>query len=431
MLTARKYLTAVRFAVAVCPFTLHIVRPAYAGLFDVEIKLTAADARTDDHFGQAVGMSGNRAIVGAPGNDVSGILVLGSAYLFDVTTGDQLFKLTASQPGNQIASDHFGFSTAISGNTAIVGAFSDDEGTGAAYLFDVTTGDQLFKLTASDAETGGGFGFSVDISGNVAIVGAPFDPLEGFGSGSAYLFDVSTGNQLFKITSSDAVTGTTRFGTSVGISGTAAIVGTPSDFAAGDSSGAAYLFDVNTGDQLYKLTASDAAAFDQFGTSVGINDNTAIVGANLDENEGIRSGSAYLFDVSTGDQLFKLTASDAGPDLQQIGSSVAISGNLAIVGAQSDNDGGIRSGSVYVFDVSTGDQLFKLTASDAAAEDSFGHRVGISGNRVIVGAFRDDDAGSGSGSAYLFVPEPSSCALVVVGLICSITISRRERSENE
>ncbi|MEX2214306.1 MAG: PQQ-binding-like beta-propeller repeat protein [Phycisphaeraceae bacterium] len=311
-------------------------------------------------------------------------------------------KLTASDAA---AGDQFGFSVAVSGNTAIVGAFGDDDAgfnSGSAYLFDATTGNQLFRLTASDAAAFDEFGRSVAISGNTAIVGAPGNADAGNASGSAYLFDITTGNQLFKLTASDAA-GTDVFGTSVAISGNTAIVGARQDDDGGSQSGSAYLFDITTGSQLFKLTASDAALGDQFGNSVAISGNTAIVGAVLDDDDGgFSSGSAYLFDISTGNQLFKLTASDAaGSDF--FGSSVAISGNTVIVGAHLNDDAGSQSGSAYLFDITTGNQLFKLTASDAAAGDQFGNSVAISGNTAIVGAFRDDDPGrSDSGSAYLF-----------------------------
>ena len=331
-----------------------------------------------------------------------GIIALSVLSVLPVSaqTINEDLKLTASDAA---AEDQFGVSVAISGTTAIVGARGDDAGSnsGSAYLFDTTTGQQLFKLTASDAAAKDFFGFSVAISGTTAIVGAWQDDDAGTDSGSAYLFDTATGQQIFKLTASDAAA-KDFFGVSVGISGTTAIVGAWRDDDAGADSGSAYLFDTTTGQQLFKLTASDAAAEDAFGWSVAISGTTAIVGAYQDDDAGFGSGSAYLFDTTTGQQLFKLTASDAG-SIDWFGESVSISGTTAIVGAWLDFDpAGLGSGSAYLFDTTTGQQITKITASDAAEFDEFGRSVGISGSSAICGARLDDDAGSGSGSAYVF-----------------------------
>ena len=289
---------------------------SWAGLFDVETKLTASDAAAGDRFGRSLGISGSVAIVGEWRTSY-GVDDYTSAYLFDAdslspTFGDELFKLTASDAG---VGDGFGSSVAIHGNMAIVGARRDDDGgtaSGSAYLFDAdplspTFGDEHFKLTASDAGVGDRFGSSVAIHGNMAIVGAQYDNDGGVDSGSAYLFDVTTGDELLKLTASDAGLDE-HFGSTVAISGSVAIVGKPRDDDGGRVSGAAYVFDADPlsptfGDELFKLTASDAAEFRFFGWSVGISDNTAIVSAEYDDHAGGRSGSAYLFDVTTGNQL--------------------------------------------------------------------------------------------------------------------------------
>ncbi len=108
-----------------------------------------------------------------------------------------------------------------------------------------------------------------------------------------------------------------------------------------------------------------------------------------------------VYGAGLGDELFKLTASDAAAG-DVFGNSVAIGGNTAIVRAEGIDDAGDLSGSAYLYDVSTGYQLFKLTASDAAAGDRFGDSVAVSGNTAVVGALFDADAGGNSGSAYVF-----------------------------
>jgi hypothetical protein len=215
----------------------------------------------------------------------------------------------------------------------------------------------------------------------------------------------------------------------VAISDNYAIIGAyADDNARGGNAGSAYLFDVSTGNQVAKLIAADGAAGDFFGFSVAISGNTAIVGAYQKNDVGLNSGSAYLFDLPSGIQIAKLVPSDAAAG-DYFGFSVAISGNTAIVGAYENDDAGSQSGSAYLFDVSTGTQIAKLTAPDAAAGDFFGQGVWIDGNFAIIGANGDDDAGSNSGSAYLFrIPEPAALFQAGLALVSiSIACHRRPR----
>ena len=159
------------------------------------------------------------------------------------------------------------------------------------------------------------------------------------------------------------------------------------------------------GDQLLKLLPNDGAMSDNFGHSVAISGSTAIVGVWFADGNGAQSGSSYLFDTVTGRQIAKLLPDD-GAAADRFGWSVAISGATAIVGAFEHDDNGTDSGSAYLFDTTTGRQIAKLLASDGAAFDAFGWSVAISpdsiGTTAIVGAWGDDDNGTDSGSAYLF-----------------------------
>jgi hypothetical protein len=261
---------------------------------------------------------------------------------------------------------------------------------------------QQAKLTASDAVIGNGFGESVSISGDTAIVGAVYDDDAGGNSGATYIF-VRSGTswtQQTKLTASDTTVGD-WFGCSVAISGEVAIVGAWRDDDAGDASGSAYIF-VRSGTswtQQSKLIASNTAAYDNFGVSVAISGDTAIIGAFVVDFAYIfvRNGTSWI-------QQAKLTASDAVIG-NGFGESVSISGDTAIVGAVYDDDAGGNSGATYIF-VRSGTswtQQTKLTASDTTVGDWFGCSVAISGEVAIVGAWRDDDAGDASGSAYIFV----------------------------
>lgn len=394
--------------------TLFAVRSASGANGDGVYKLTASDGVTDAEFGWSVGMSGETAIVGAWQDDDNGVRS-GSVYVFDIATGNQLLKILPSD-GN--ANGQFGVSVGINGGKVIVGARGSKtsvNASGAAYVFDIATGTQLMKLTSPHVAGNDYFGWAVDITGNIAIVSAERDSEHGISSGAAYLFDVATGAELFKLTASDAKV-FDSFGISVATDGAKAIVGAYQNRGGTPNFGSAYIFDVATGAQRAKLMPNDAGDFDWFGWSVDISGNTAIVGAPRDDDNGSDSGSAYLFNVTTGAQLAKLTPSD-GFEGDDFGRSVAISGNLAIVGAAGGGDNGVRSGAAYLFDVTTGTQLAKLIAVDGAALDFFGKSVSIDGNRALVGTWLDDDKGMDSGSAYLFssVPEPSPLLLTIYG----------------
>jgi len=337
-------------------------------------------------------------------------------------TANQSAKLTASDAA---ASDEFGISVSISGDVAVIGAPFHLEGgaaTGTAYVyrFDGSTWIEQAKLTAYDGAGGDRFGFSVSISGDVVVVGAYYEDYGGTSSGSAYLFEKPPGGwapmaQTAKLTASDAAADDV-FAWSVSVSGDVAVIGAPYDDDGGTSSGSVYLFEKppggwTTATEDAKLSASDTAVGDAFGVSVCISGEVAVIGAPNDNDGGTYSGSAYLFEKPPGGWVTatedaKLTASDAAAD-DVFGSSVSVSGGLAVIGAHGDDDGGLSSGSAYLFQEPPGGwttmtEDAKFTASDAAAGDSFGSSVSISGELAISGARYDGDAGVNSGSAYLY-----------------------------
>eukprot|EP00729_Bicosta_minor_P004642 gene4642-7883_t len=324
--------------------------------------------------------------------------------------------------------DYFGYSVAISGSTAVVGAYADDDGgsrSGSAYVFRSSDGGatwtEVAKLVASDAKQSANFGYAVAISGSTAVVGAHNAGGDGGSrSGSAYVFQTSDGGatwtEVAKLVASDAAEND-FFGRSVAISGSTVVVGASQGFSAGffgSDSRSAYVFQTSDGGatwtEVAKLVGSDAADWrDYFGRSVAISGSTAVVGAFGDDGSGPDSGSAYVFQTSDGGatwtEVAKLVASDAA-EYDYVGYSVAISGSTAVVGAFGDDGSGPDSGSAYVFQASDGGatwtEVAKLVASDAAEYDYFGRSVAISGSTAVVGAYEDNDGGTNSGSAYVF-----------------------------
>ncbi len=182
------------------------------------------------------------------------------------------------------------------------------------------------------------------------------------------------------------------------------VVGAHGNDDAGNLSGSAYVFDRSQGGannfgEVKKLTASDVAQGDQFGRSVAVSGDTVVVGARFDD-DGESSGSTYVFDRSQGGannfgEIKKLTASDAA-EYDYFGTSVSISGDTVVVGAFEDGDGDNVYGSAFVFDRDQGGannfgEVKKLTASDVVEYAYFGTSVSISGDTVVIGAPRHND----------------------------------------
>ncbi len=226
----------------------------------------------------------------------------GTAYAF-VRSGGTWSEQAQLTPTDPPVNAQFGFSVAVSGDTAVVGAIRDAANlkSGAAYVFDRVGGSwsEPAKLTALDAAEDDEFGYSVAVSGNTAVVGARGDGDKiGDMPGAAYVFvpGGETWVQQAKLTSIDSAAGD-RFGQSVSVSGDTALVGADLNESPISNEGAAYLF-VRTGVSWGlpdKLSAIDAATGDRFGYSVAVSGDTSVVGAILDDDAGSQSGSAYAF----------------------------------------------------------------------------------------------------------------------------------------
>jgi hypothetical protein len=372
-----------------------------------QAKIVAGDATPRDYFGHAVAVSADGAIgiVSAWGRGRG----TGTVYAFSQSGGiwTQQQRLNPSDP---ITGDQFGSSVAVSsdGTTAVVGAESKASSAGAVYVFtrSGSVWTQQQKLTASDSAAGIRLGSSAGLSadGNTLITGARGN---GVGAGAAYVFtrSGSVWSQQQKLTASDAAAGD-YFGSAVAMSGdgATAVAGAP---AKALSTGAVYVFtrSGSVWSQEQKLTASDGAGGDSFGTSVATSSDgsTALVGAS---GKAGYTGAAYAFTRSgvVWTQQAKLTASN-GVAADAFGGHVALSsnGSVAFVSASGklDNTGAIyqftRSGSVWT-------QATETTSTDAADGDTVGSSISTTGTGGVafVGADGDDKY---TGAAYVFVAD--------------------------
>ncbi|KPA12838.1 PKD domain-containing protein [Candidatus Magnetomorum sp. HK-1] len=376
-----------------------------------EQKLLAINGNTDDRFGISSSISGNHAIVGAQYNDEMGSNA-GAAYIYsyDSNGWSQAAKLT---PIDGESNDYFGFSTHISGDYAIIGAYSDDDkatDSGAAYVFqrNGTVWTTTTKLTASDGAASDFMGIAVAISDHFAIVGSYRDDHSYTDQGSAYIFQ-NTGNsfsQTAKLLANDPAT-SDYFGRSVAISANTAIVGAYADDDNGTSSGSAYIFvyDGTNWTQQAKLLPNDGEANDFFGLSVGISGDYAIVGSYYDDDCGSNCGAAYIFkrNATVWSETQKITPPDGLPD-DQFGKQVAISSTHVLIGAHNSEEQGVNSGAAYLYVLNGTSWVFKekLSSPHESAGDIFGASVALSDHHAIVGAEYDDSYGEKSGSAYVY-----------------------------
>ncbi len=363
--------------------------------------------------------------------------------------------------GDGVATDHdqFGWSVAIDGNTAIVGASLDDDGTvvdaGAAYIF-INDGagnwTQQAKLTASilapdntntpadgdtlpdtvkDVQRDEWFGYSVAIHGDVAVVGAPFydkdsgDPAvqDTIDAGAVYIFEriVNTWHLAgrFVVADEEAFAGD-WFGSSVGVYGNTVVVGALSQPRGGqvyilfrDTSGEwKQQFAQTTNETLgtveqKTLLPLNPQLEDWFGQSVSIHKNTIAVGSDGSDVTSTASGSVYVFtrdERSHWNIQAKLTPSDSIA-LSGFGIAVDIDGNELIVGAENADGLAPRSGAAYIFqrDFEGGwAEVAKLSASDGATDDNFGHSVALSLPLAMVGAWNENSNGIQAGASYLY-----------------------------
>ncbi len=260
--------------------------------------LTSPSAQGGGNFGTSVAVSGRTVVVGAVGETVSGDFAAGQAYTFNAKTGTLISTL--SSPNAQ-TDGYFGTSVAVSGRTVVVGALLENasgyEYAGHAYTFNAKTGALISTLTSPNPQGRGVFGTSVAVSGTTVVVGAPFETAAGdLDAGHAYTFNARTGALISTLNSPNAQTDG-YFGSSVAVSGTTVVVGAYGENASGAAfAGHAYTFNAKTGTLISTLNSPNTQTDGYFGNSVAISGKSVVVGSPTEFAFGqSRAGIAYLF----------------------------------------------------------------------------------------------------------------------------------------
>jgi FG-GAP repeat len=368
-----------------------LAAPLLAQTTDEVFKLRPKSAANVGAFGTTVATTTNLAVVGASLAQPLGT-GSGAAFVFELQGGKQVKRLLPTDGG---PNQHFGTSVAIEGNQIAVGAMHATgaaAGSGAVYLFDATTGAQTAKFNAPGGQQGDLFGGAVALNSNRVLAGA-----RGWSAELAYLFDATSGSVIHVFAPDPGLGG--WFGNSVALRGQRAVVGAP-DAGSGVSRGVAYLYDATSGQLIARLdppTGDD----DDFGRSVALNSGVVLVGAPGSGRAGSTSGAAYLYDADSGAYLGALDAPETNNE-DGFGRAVAISGNTAVVGAWWAGDrewmvggqgapvnggSGHHTGMAYVFDLTSGQLQSRLLPKHVMDFDLFGCSAAIDGDTIVVGSY--------------------------------------------
>jgi len=418
-------------------------------------KVVAADRDHNVEFGRAVSISNNYAVVGAQleDKDADGknpIPDAGAAYVYEKGSDNKWKQVQKIVAADRSPGANFGWSVGISGNTIVIGAIyerfdatgrNESSSEGAAYVYERGADGiwkQTQKLTSSAREGYNYFGTSIGIDGDIIVVGAPghsrdsTERQEGYvgDAGAIFVFERKGNNwrRTYKLLASDREHGG-GMGNSVAISGNLVIAGAwAQDFGLNgenrmEAAGAAYIWermDDGKWTKAQKLIASDRTPYDEFGYSVAINGDNAVVGARrvslkrTDEDNDAYSGEAYIFSRN-GDGEWKEAEAIIPNDRKTgdyFGSSVGVSGNYVIIGSPRGDGKKPYIGAVYIYWKNpTGKWVptQKINPSDEGTYSGFGERIAIHKGFIISGAHIEwrDLAGknelSNAGAAYVFM----------------------------
>ena len=293
-------------------------------------------------FGWSVAISGTRVVVGAWG-DGSGLHYAGSAYVYDLSNSAPTVPVATLNNPSQVTGDNFGFAVAISGTRVVVGAYQDDTGAidaGSAYVYDLSSGTPTVPVATFNnpsPEKGDNFGYSVAISGTRAVVGAFLDRTGADGAGSAYVYDLSNATPTVPLATLNNPNPAVFdfFGSSVAISGTRVVVGADADDLGAVDAGAAYVYDLASGTPIVPvatLNKPNPAKNDRFGFPVAIDGTTVAIGTPLADSVAKDKGAVYVFGPASND-----TNNNGLLDLWEYAKFGTLTGHLAL--DDTDGDG--------------------------------------------------------------------------------------------
>ncbi len=385
-------------------------------------------------FGFAVAISGSRVVVSAPRDD-TGAVDAGTAWVYNLAGGTPTVPVLTLQKPVPTANEGFGAAVALSGSRVVVGSVRDYLAVGSdpqpTHVFDLNSATPLVPIATLEnptPEAQDQFGYAVAISGTRVVVGSPQDTFGLAKSGRAYLYNLPG-------TTPVALDGAVEensehFGSAVAFSGTLLAVGSPFDDAGAADCGSVAIYDLASATPLVPVRViadPRERAGDHFGTSLAISGNLLVVGAPGDDLSAEDAGVVYVMQITDGGMI-AIYRNPTASAHQYLGQSVAIDGSRIVAGMPGLSAAGAGSaGGALVFDtaISSVTPSAVLNNPEPAEDDVFGHAVAISGGRVLIGTMQDTVGGiAGRGRVFVYNvdgPTPTTPALSLVGPMSVVT----------
>ena len=372
-------------------------------------QITSEDGNVNDHFGYAVSLDGDRALVGAPGCSDLG-LGSGAGYIF------RLQNARWAQEAKLIAADgetggRFGTAVSIQDSTTAVaarGPIAAGKQSGAVYVFQLAASRWVQTRKLTSVLTNDRFGESIDLDGRHLVVGAPGDARFGLNAGAVHLFRLTDQGWTF-VTRIHAIKPAARakFGAAVAIDGNRLAVGAPGAASGGTGSGEVHLFRITAAgvDPEPVFSSPDPSLHGRFGSSVALTGERLAVGAPGEDGWLRNTGGVYIYLLKG-----KLWVLEADLDTGALsgglffGCSVALTDNLLLGGARGHDVSGWESGSAHLFRRKGKKWMNEAFLSPASGVKNgfFGHAVALEGRKGLIGAYGDRTKGAWAGAAFTF-----------------------------
>lgn len=370
---------------------------AVCGTTTEQAMLVSPDPAENAYFGYRLDFNDEFIVVGSP-QDSQEETYGGVVHVFDAETRALLHELRIDP---DLDDRSFGLTLAVDGDIAYIASNQ------RVFEYDLITGEQLRVFVSEDHHQNDRFGHSLAVSGELLLVGAPEDRDNGGDSGSAYLFDRVTGDQVLKILPDDGIV-SAKFGYAVDLDGDLIAISAPYDHPEDSfyGPGAVYVFSTDTGEQINKIEPAHEVLDSQFGWSIDLEGTLLAIGSpEYYTSVGYYVGAAFVADALTGNILHEIQF-DHPRSHDFLGWSIAIVGDRVAVGAPARDGNELGCGAILLYDMVQSEVVAELAADHPLRNGGVGHALAARGTRLLSGDPTADPYGERIGLAYLFETGP-------------------------